>query len=76
MERYVDIKSPYTGGKVKEISTTEVMEYRGHDYTVRVRYYQCEDTGERFSTTEQDQEWYDELHAMADTDDCDIVAEP
>lgn len=65
MEKYVDIKSPFTGGRVKEISTTEEMEYKGVTYNVHVRYYQCEDTGEKFSTTEQDQEWYDELHALA-----------
>lgn len=76
MERVVDIKSPYTGGKVKEVSTTEVMDYQGHEYIVPVRYYQCIDTGEKFSTTEQDQEWYDKLHAMADADQYSLVTEP
>lgn len=67
MEKYVNIKSPFTGGRVKEISTIEEMEYNGMTYSVHVRYYQCEDTGEKFTTTEQDQEWYDELHSMAES---------
>lgn len=83
MEKYVDIKSPFTGGRVKEISTIEEMEYKGNVYDVHVRYYQCEDTGEKFTTTEQDQEWYDELHALATGDSqydfadstCMVVAE-
>lgn len=65
MEKYVDIRSPFTGGMVKEISGVEAMEYNGKTYNVHVRYYQCVDTGEKFTTTEQDQEWYDELHALA-----------
>lgn len=50
---------------MKEISTIDKMEYKGKVYDVNVRYYQCEDTGEKFTTTEQDQEWYDELHSLA-----------
>ena len=65
MEKYVDIKSPFTGGRVKEISTQEDMNYKGQTFTVHVRYYQCEDTGEKFTTTEQDQEWYNELQSLS-----------
>lgn len=84
MEKYVDIKSPFTGGKVKKIATVEAMEYKGKVYDVHVGYYQCEDTGEKFTTTKQDQEWYDELQTLAkaykqydhaDTS-CMVVAEP
>jgi len=77
MEEYVEMKSPFTGGRVKEVYTTELMEYKGREYAVHVRYYVCEDTGEKFTTTEQDQEWYDELHTLAqrEEDKCDIVAE-
>ena len=28
MEKYVELKSPFTGGKVKEISTIEEHEFR------------------------------------------------
>ena len=55
MEQYVDMKSPFTGGRVKEIFTTEVQEFRKENYTVHARYYVCEDTGEKFTTTEQDE---------------------
>ena len=84
MEKYVDIKSPFTGGKVKEVFAIEDMEYQGVTYQVHVRYYQCVDTGEKFTTTEQDQEWYDELHTLAVSNkqyhqldpECMVVAEP
>ena len=55
MENYVELKSPFTGGKVKEVSTTEEHEFRTEKLLVHVRYYVCEDTGERFTTTEQDE---------------------
>lgn len=64
MERYIEMKSPLTGGKVKEISTTEVKNFRKEDYKVNVRYYVCEDTGEKFTTTEQDQLLFNELYAQ------------
>ena len=50
MERYVDMESPITGGKVKEISTTEIKEFRREEYRVNVRYYICEDSSKLFST--------------------------
>ncbi len=64
METYVDIKSPFTGGKVKEICTTEVKDFRKEKYTVHVRYYICEDTGEQFTTTEQDSLLFNDLYAQ------------
>ncbi len=64
MERYVDMKSPLTGGLVKEVFTTEVKEFRKEKYTVRVRYYVCEDTGEQFTTTEQDTLQFNDLYAQ------------
>lgn len=84
MEQNVDIKSPFTGGRVKEVFTVEQMEYHGHTYNVHVRYYVCQDTGEKFTTTEQDQEWFDELQNMAKktifpyaetADNCIVVAD-
>lgn len=64
MEKYVDMKSPLTGGRVKEISTTEVKEFRKEEYSVHVRYYICEDTGEQFTTTEQDTLQFNDLYAQ------------
>lgn len=64
MEKYVELKSPFTGGKVKEISTIEKHEFRKEVFTVHVRYYICEDTGERFTTTEQDELLFNELYSQ------------
>lgn len=64
MERYVDMKSPITGGRVKEINTTELKEFRKEKYWVNVRYYICEDSGEQFTTTEQDTLLFNELYSQ------------
>ncbi|MBQ0057163.1 MAG: DUF4065 domain-containing protein [Bacteroidales bacterium] len=49
-----DIQSPFTGGKVVEVCDVEEKEFRKEKYMVHVRYYQCCDTGEQFTTDEQD----------------------
>ena len=64
MERYVDMASPLTGGKVKEINTVETHEFRKEKYSVHVRYYICEDTGERFTTTDQDTLLFNDLYSQ------------
>ena len=64
MEQYVDMISPFTGGRVKEVFTTEVQEFRKENYTVHARYYVCEDTGEKFTTTEQDELKFNELYGQ------------
>lgn len=64
MENYVEIKSPFTGGKVKEVSTVEEHEFRKERFSVHVRYYVCEDTGQRFTTTEQDELLFNELYSQ------------
>lgn len=58
------MKSPLTGGRVKEICTTEVKEFRKEKFRVHVRYYVCEDTGEQFTTTEQDTLQFNDLYAQ------------
>ena len=70
MEKYVDIKSPFTGGKVKEVSTVEEHEFRKERFSVHVRYYVCEDTGERFTTTEQDELLFNELYSQYRVNHC------
>ena len=62
MERIVDKQSPFTGGKVKEVTATEQHKFRGEQYSVPVRYYVCVDTGEQFTTTDQDGEWTSSLY--------------
>lgn len=64
MEKYVDMKSPFTGGRVKEVSTIETKEFRKEKFNVHVRYYVCEDTGEQFTTTEQDTLQFNDLYAQ------------
>lgn len=64
MEKYVDMKSPLTGGKVKEVFTTETKEFRKEKFCVHVRYYVCEDTGEQFTTTGQDTLQFNDLYAQ------------
>ena len=64
MENYVEINSPFTGGKVKEVSTMEEHEFRKEQFSVHVRYYVCEDTGQRFTTTEQDELLFNELYSQ------------
>ena len=54
MEKYIDMKSPLTGGRVKEVSTMEEKIFRKEKFRVHVRYCVCEDSGEQFTTTEQD----------------------
>lgn len=64
MEKYVNMESPLTGGKVKEVTAVETHEFRKERYKVHVRYYVCEDTGERFSTTEQDTLLFNDLYSQ------------
>ena len=64
MEKYVDMISPFTGGKVKEVRTVEEQVFRKETYLVHVRYYVCEDTGERFTTTDQDELMFNELYSQ------------
>lgn len=64
MEKYVNMKSPLTGGRVKEIFTTEEKEFRKEKFCVHVRYFICEDTGEQFTTTEQDTLQFNDLYAQ------------
>ena len=64
MEFYVDMASPFTGGRVKEVFTTEEQEFRKEKFTVHTRYYVCEDTQEKFTTTEQDELTFNELYGQ------------
>lgn len=53
-ERYIDMKSPITGGRVKLVEDIEQHEFRKEQYTVHVRYCLCEDSGEQFTMEGQD----------------------
>ena len=56
------MSSPFTGGLVYLVEDTEVQTFRKEDYTVCVRYYLCADTGEQFTTDEQDEQLCNELY--------------
>lgn len=56
------MSSPFTGGLVYLVEDTEVQTFRKEEYTVCVRYYVCADTGEQFTTDEQDEQLCNELY--------------
>lgn len=64
MEKNTSIISPFTGGKVKEIYTTEEHIFRKEKFNVHVRYYVCEDTFEKFTTSEQDELLINDLYSQ------------
>jgi len=81
-KEYADIESPFTGGKVFEIQNVEEKTFRGEKYLVNVRYYQCEETGEQFTTTEQDNQWtvqiyeqYRQRHGIPSPDEIKRIRE-
>lgn len=51
----MEMKSPFTGGEVIEIQTTEMYTMRGQEFEVTAPCYQCVDSGEQFTTDEQDE---------------------
>lgn len=53
--------SPFTGGEVILVLQIEDIYFRDHLFTIRKELYECIDTGERFTTTEQDQKMVDDL---------------
>lgn len=63
-KRLVNIDSPFSGGRVWEVSDVEERDFRKERYSVHVRYYLCEDTGEQFTTKEQDSLWVNELYGQ------------
>lgn len=56
------MNSPFTGGAVYLVEDTEVQTFRKEDYPVHVRYYECKDTGEHFTSEEQDEQLFNELY--------------
>jgi putative zinc finger/helix-turn-helix YgiT family protein len=56
--------SPFTGGVVREVPDTQLYTFRGEQYEVTAPVYQCVDTGEQFTTNEQDEEFLSRLHAQ------------
>jgi putative zinc finger/helix-turn-helix YgiT family protein len=48
------MKSPFTGGNAELKKEPRVLEYRKDPFEILYHYYQCEDSGEQFTTTEID----------------------
>lgn len=48
------MKSPFTGGEVREISETRIVHFRGENYEYTHLCYECLDTKELFTTQEMD----------------------
>ena len=67
IEQSTDIKSPFTGGPVIEVYTLEQQLFKGESFWVHARYYQCVDTGETFTTTEQDEQTLNDILAQYHT---------
>ena len=58
------IESPITGGRVFEVEDVEKKEFRKELFEVHVRYYLCEDTGEQFTDSGQDDLFTNELYSQ------------
>ncbi len=56
------VTSPFTSGEVYLVEDSEVQTFRKEEFTVHVHYYMCKDTGEKFTTEEQDEELCNELY--------------
>lgn len=63
-ETKTDIKSPITGGPVIEVKGIQSMDFRKETYEVPVRFYKCIESGEEFTTGEQDEEWSSFLYGQ------------
>ena len=53
--------SPITGGRVTLHWEWRDMEYRKETFRVMFPFFRCEDTGERFTTTESDGVWWNQM---------------
>lgn len=53
--KMTDLESPFTGGLVEEVIETRNYEMRGQQVTVSAAFYRCVDTGELFTSGEQDE---------------------
>ena len=56
MENYIveGKKSPFTGGKIALFSKKAEFTFRGEKFTIDKKYYQCLDTGEKFTDADID----------------------
>ena len=50
-----DVASPITEKKMTLIQELRTITYQGKEYSIIFHYYLCEESGERFTTTELDE---------------------
>ncbi len=58
------MKSPMTGKEMKFCKETRIANYRGESFTYTAHYYLCEDSGERFTSTESDTEDIEQVYCQ------------
>ncbi|WP_143436734.1 type II TA system antitoxin MqsA family protein [Hymenobacter crusticola] len=58
------LKSPFTGGPTELVFDEALYPFRGQEFLVKAPAYKCVDSGELFTTDEQDQVYLDELHRL------------
>lgn len=63
-EQMADIKSPITGGPVREVRGVKKFDFRNETYDVPVRFYKCVESQEEFTSGEQDEEWSSSLYSL------------
>ena len=56
------MKSPITGKEMKICQENRSLTYRGETFEYTAHYYLCEDSGERFTTTESDTRDLEEVY--------------
>lgn len=55
------MKSPITGNEMLLVSERDVWNFRGEEYPYTHKVYLCEESGERYTTTELDMESWNEV---------------
>jgi putative zinc finger/helix-turn-helix YgiT family protein len=58
------MKSPFTGGLTRIVHEAATFKYRGQSFEVGAAQYECLDTQRRFTTTEQDEAFLEEVQRL------------
>jgi transcriptional regulator with XRE-family HTH domain len=55
------VRSPFTGGESRIIEVTDTANFRGQEFTVTSKCYECVSTGQQFTDTAQDEYFVQQL---------------
>lgn len=58
------MKSPYTGGEVRKVTTLETITFKDEQFTLEVESYECVDTGNHFATGEMNDAVIERVHNL------------